>query len=117
MSYHGNDDGPPTVSGYVFGTLMGLVFAYISISLIAALFSQRALSRMRWGKGGGGIQMSRMSVLLCLPFSLSVPTACVVALVRPDIMDGPVPPWLYFTIFAPLLLGWGYDTLRNRLPF
>ncbi len=115
MPYHGNDNAPPTLGGYIFGTLMGLVFTYMSASLITALFSQRALSRLKWGKGGSGIPMSRISVLLCLPFSLSVPTACVVALVRPDIMDGPVPPWLYIAIFAPLLLGWGYDTLRSGL--
>src|SRR5436190_3976238 len=112
MPHYGSNNGPPTAGGYIFGTLMGLMFTYMSVALIMALFSQRALSRLKWGKGGG-IPMSRISVLLCLPFSLSVPTACVVALVRPDIMDGAGPPWLYIVIFAPLLLGWGYDMLRN----
>ena len=113
MLYHGSDTSP-TVGGYIFGTLMGLVFTYMSFSLIAALFSQRALSRLKWGKGSRGIPLSRISALLCLPFSLSVSTACVVALVRPELVNGPAPPWLFIVILAPLLVALGYDTLRNR---
>jgi hypothetical protein len=53
----------------IFNGVFGAFFGFCSMYLVAAMFSNRLLAKVRWGKGGGGPPISRLSIVVCLPFT------------------------------------------------
>jgi hypothetical protein len=104
----------PTVSGYIFHSIFGLFFAALAVWMTAALFSERLRLRLHWGNG---LQMSRLSILLALPFTMFIPARYIVYLIAAA--AGPentwtVPNWWFFPCVALFILGTVVDRLRNR---
>jgi hypothetical protein len=110
---------PPTVATYIFVSLIGLCFAFFAVWILIALFSDRARSRVHWGRGPGRPPMSRLSLLFALPLMLYPPARIVVYLIaaaagHENDQTWLLPNWWLFPCIAIFILGPLVDKLRNE---
>ena len=108
---------PPTVWEYIFHSLFGLGFAFMAVSTIIALFSERERSKHHWGRGRGNPPASKLSLLMALPFCLFVPVRYVVyllAVVTRHEEDWRVPNWWFFPCIALFFIGGLYDNVIQK---
>src|SRR6266566_2864526 len=108
-------DLPPTVADYIFHSIFGLCLAVVAVWMVIALFSERRRSRFHWGKSREGPPMSRLSILMALPFAIFMPARYVMYLIAVaaghDKTWG-VPNWWFFPCAALFILGAVVDRLR-----
>ena len=115
MPYPGSSaNASPSAIDYVVHSLFGLVFLVIAGFLAAGLFSKKLRARIRWG---GRVQITRLGILLALPFSLFVPARYIVAAVaiaKGHEKDWGIPAWWFLPCMGMLFVGGLCDRFLRR---